>query len=136
MTARILLNTEKTRGHRPRLQFLFCCFALCLFSTVALAETRGQVMFGGVAVPGATVTVTQGGKTFTTITDPMGTYAFPDLPEGIWPIDIEMLGFAKLHGDTSTVLWELKMLPMEEIKAEVAHGTPAPATAPGPASVA
>jgi hypothetical protein len=90
-------------------------------------------------VPGATVTATQGEKKLVAITDPMGAYVFPDLPEGTWPLEIEMLGFAKLQGDTSTSVWELKMLPIEEIKAavplEVAHSEPA-APAPAPAAPA
>jgi hypothetical protein len=95
-------------------------------------------MIGGVPVPGATVTVTQGDKTFVTITDLMGTYSFPDLADGTWPVEIEMLGFAKLKGDTSTTSWELKMLPMEELHTEVAHNEPPPAptagSAPAPAA--
>ncbi|HYR87290.1 MAG TPA: TonB-dependent receptor [Terriglobia bacterium] len=96
-----------------------------------ITEYRGQVSFNGLPVPGATVTATQGEKKFTAITDPMGTYVFPDLPEGTWVIEIEMLGFVTLKGDTSTSIWELKMLPVEEIKAESAHNEPAaPASAP------
>ncbi len=103
------------------------------FSIAALAETHGQVVFAGVPVPGATVTVIQGDKKFVTITDSMGMYVFADLPNGTWPVDIEMLGFAKLHGDTSQSSWELRMLPLEEIKAEVAHNEPAtPAASPAP----
>src|SRR5215471_11508529 len=83
-------------------------------------------MFAGVPVPGATVTVTQGDKTFVTLTDEMGNYAFPDLTGGPLPIEIEMQGFAKLKGDTSTTMWELKMLTIEEIHAEVAHNEPPP----------
>src|ERR1051326_3789977 len=105
------------------LVFWLCSF----FSLSAFAETHGQVFFGGVPVPGATVTVTQGEKKFTAITDAMGMYIFPDLPDGTLAVEIEMRGFAKLKGDTSTSLWELKMLPMEEMKAEVAHVEPAPA---------
>ncbi|HEY2382763.1 MAG TPA: carboxypeptidase regulatory-like domain-containing protein [Terriglobia bacterium] len=86
-------------------------------------------MFGGVPVPGATVTVTQGDKTLVTVTDPMGAYSFPDLKEGPWPVEIEMLGFAKLKGDTATTAWELKMLSMAEIKADVVHNEPAPTAA-------
>ena len=96
-----------------------------------ITEYRGQVSFNGLPVPGATVTATQGEKKFTAITDPMGTYVFPDLPEGTWVIEIEMLGFVTLKGNTSTSIWELKMLPVEEIKAESAHNEPAaPASAP------
>src|SRR5690349_13400463 len=80
--------------------FKFAVWVLCLvflFPTLASAETRGQVVFGGVPVPGATVTATHGEKEFVTITDPMGMYVLPDLPEGTWSIEIEMLGFAKLQ---------------------------------------
>jgi hypothetical protein len=87
-------------------------------------------MFAGVPVPGATVTLTQGDKTFVTLTDEMGNYVFPDLTGGPFPIEIEMQGFAKLKGDTSTTMWELKMLTIEEIHAEVAHNEPPPAEEP------
>jgi hypothetical protein len=98
-----------------------------------LAEHHGQVTFAGVPVPGATVTATQGDKKFVAVTNEMGAYTFPDLPEGKWTIEVDMLGFAKLQGDTSTPAWELKMLPMEEMKAEVAHNEP---SAPPPAEAA
>src|SRR5207244_13192241 len=100
-----------------------------LYIFLFITEYRGQVVFNGVPVPGATVTATQGEKKFTAITDPMGAYVFPDLPEGTWAIEIEMQGFVPLKGDTSTSTWELKMLPVGEIKAESAHSYPAtPAT--------
>jgi hypothetical protein len=91
------------------------------------------VTFGGVPVPGATVTATQGDKNLVAITNEMGAYAFPDLPEGTWTIEVEMLGFATLKGDTSTAAWDLKMLPVEEMKAEVAHNEP---SAPAPEAAA
>jgi hypothetical protein len=114
-------------------KIIFCllCAVFCLLCSGPLfAEQHGQVIFAGVPIPGATVTLTQAGKALVTVTDQMGMYTFPDVPEGMWPIEIDMLGFAKLKGDTSTAAWELKMLPMEEIHAEVAHNDPAPAPAP------
>jgi hypothetical protein len=110
-------------------KFTLCllCFVFCLLcSFPVFAEKHGQLMFAGVPIPGATVSVTQGDKTFVTITDEMGTYSFPDLTDGPWPIEIEMQGFAKLKGDTGTTTWELKMLTIEEIHAEVAHNEPTP----------
>src|SRR2546426_4168112 len=104
---------------------------LCIL--LVITEYRGQVVFNGVPVPGATVTLTQGEKKFTAVTDPMGAYVFPDLPEGTWAIEIEMQGFVPLKGDSSTSTWELKMLPVEEIKAESAHTEPA---TPAPTPVA
>ena len=88
------------------------CSALCLLCVSSVrAEHHGQVTFAGVPVPGATVTATQGDKKFVVITNEMGAYAFPDLPEGAWTIEVDMLGFAKLKGDTATAAWDLKMLP-------------------------
>src|SRR5215475_8921848 len=105
---------------------LLCSVFCLLCSFPVFAEQHGQLMFAGVPVPGATVTVTQGDKTLVTLTDEMGTYAFPDVTGGPFPIEIEMQGFAKLKGDTSTTMWELKMLTIEEIHAEVAHNEPPP----------
>src|SRR5690349_2162926 len=39
---------------------------------LAASEHHGQVQFGGLPVPGATVTATQGDKQFTAITDSQG----------------------------------------------------------------
>jgi hypothetical protein len=112
---------------------------LCLlgsFSSAAATERHGQVTFGGVPIPGATVIATQSDKKFVAITDLMGAYSFPDLPDGMWTIEVEMLGFTTLKGDVNTAAWELKMLPLEEMKADVAHNdAPAPA-APAPAGTA
>src|SRR5215468_6918744 len=109
---------------------LLCSVFCLLCSFPAFAEQHGQLMFAGVPVPGATVTLTQGDKAFVTLTDEMGNYVFPDLTGGPFPIEIEMQGFAKLKGDTSTTMWELKMLTIEEIHAEVAHNEPPPPAEP------
>lgn len=103
-----------------------CCALLpvLILSTQGLfaaSERHGQVTFGGVPIPGATVTATQGDKKFVAITDLMGSYAFPDLPDGAWTIVVEMLGFATVRGEISTSAWELKMLPIDEMHAGVAH---------------
>jgi hypothetical protein len=52
--------------------------ALLTASSVAWAsEYRGIVTSGGLPVPGATVTVTQGGKKFVAVTDLQGFFRFP-----------------------------------------------------------
>jgi trimeric autotransporter adhesin len=91
---------------------------------LAASQEHGVVLFGGLPVPGATVTATQGDKNFTAVTDPQGAYSFPDLADGTWTIQVEMLGFATIkseiavpHGAVSAP-WELKMLPLEQIHAE------------------
>ncbi len=109
--------------------------ALCLCALLLpAAEQHGQVKFGGLPLPGATVTATQGDKTFTAITDLAGAYSFPDLAGGAWTLQVEMLGFETQKRDVAVsagapgVDWELKMLPLAEI-----HAVTAPPAAPPPA---
>ena len=62
---------------------ILCAFAaLCASIAAWASEYHGQVFFGGVPVPGATVTVTQGDKRFSTVTDRQGLYQFADLADG------------------------------------------------------
>ena len=75
--------------YRPFFLFLL---ALPLAST----EHHGQVKFGGLPLPGATVTATMGDKKLVAVTDPQGFYSFPDLADGTWTLDIEMLCFVSL----------------------------------------
>ena len=89
-----------------------------------------MVKFGGLAVPGATVTATQGDKKLVAITDPRGIYEFADLADGLWNLQVEMLCFATLKNEVAVAPhapspeWELKLLPLDEIKA--AAPLPAP----------
>src|SRR5580698_2913270 len=68
-------------------------------AVLAASEHHGQVTFGTLPVPGATVTITQGDKKFVAITDPKGAYAFPDLPDGTWNVRVEMLCFSTINSD-------------------------------------
>ena len=101
---------------------------------LAATEHRGQVTFGGLAVPGATITVTQGEKRSIAVTDAQGVYRFADLPDGTWAIRVEMLCFSPIDReivvkpDAPSAVWELKLLPMAEIQA--AAGPPVKATPP------
>jgi trimeric autotransporter adhesin len=97
-------------------------FALVSVCALRAAEYKGQVKFGGLPVPGATVTAVQGEHRVVSITDPNGNYVFPDLPDGIWNIQVEMLCFATIKQDVTLAAgapagdWELKLLPLDEIK--------------------
>jgi len=77
-------------------------------------------------VPGATVTVVQGGKTFTTVTDDQGAYSFPDLGDGAGKLKVEMLCFSPIEEAIMVVAgapagkWELKLLSIEQIRAQEA----------------
>jgi hypothetical protein len=104
---------------------LFCIPVLLLTSILAAAsEYRGQVIFSSLPVPGATVTATQGAARFTVVTDQQGIYSFPDLKDGTWTIEIQMLCFSTMKQDVliapnlPAAKWELKLLPLDEIKAQ------------------
>jgi len=100
--------------------------SLVIFGLAAAAEQHGRVQFGGLPVPGATITAAQGQKTFVAVTDQQGVYSFPDLPAGTWTMRVEMLCFSTITRDVtvgagadSIPEWELKLLPFDQIKAEV-----------------
>src|SRR5262245_58932721 len=110
---------------------------LVFYILLLLTEHHGQVLFNGVPVPGATVTASQGEKKFVAVTDQQGAYSFPELADGPFAVQVEMLGFSTVKQEVNapTAEFELKMLPIEEIHAEVVHETP-PEPAPTPAPVA
>jgi hypothetical protein len=98
-----------------------------------IMEHAGQVMFGGVPVPGATVTVTQGDKTYAVITDQQGAYSLPDLADAPFTVQVEMLGFSTIKQEVNApkAEFQLKMLPIEEMRAEIVKApAPQPAAAP------
>ncbi len=118
---------------------LLCAIACLLFCGVAkAAEHHGQVTFSGLPVPGATITITQSDKKFIAITDPQGFYSFPDVPDGKWALEIEMAGFATVQQEVvigpnmPAAVWELKMLPLDQIKAEIKQVVTSPNVTPAP----
>ena len=82
-------------------RFLRSLVAIGLVVNLVASEQHGQVTFSGLPVPGATVTATQGDKKITAVTDPQGAYSFPDLADGVWTMQVEMLGFSTLKGDVT-----------------------------------
>ena len=94
------------------------------------AEHHGQVKFGGLPLPGATVSTTQGDKKFLAITDQQGAYSFPSLPDGTWTIQVEMLCFFPMKQEVAVAPdvpgseWNMKLLPLDEIKAAAAPTAP------------
>ncbi|HLH17586.1 MAG TPA: carboxypeptidase regulatory-like domain-containing protein [Bryobacteraceae bacterium] len=133
-----------------RMYTRFGRFLAVLLAGAALyaSEHHGVVQSGGLPVPGATVTATQGDKKFVTTTDDQGTYSFANLPDGTWTITVEMLGFAKLSEEVGVAAmapsptWNLKLLSPAEVKSAVealkSPAAPAPATvsAQAPAAAA
>jgi hypothetical protein len=104
-------------------------FVLCAVVSIAKSRSaaasqyRGQVTFGGLPLPGATVTATQGAKRLIAITDQNGAYILTDIADGTWTIEVEKLCFSTLRRDVviaaSTVPanWELKLLSLDKISA-------------------
>jgi hypothetical protein len=115
-----------------RVLYLVCTLAALGFANVAAAsEYHGLVTFGGLPVPGATITVTQGTKKLTTVSEQGGIYNFPDLADGPWKIEIEMQCFSTIHAEisiapkTPAAKWELQLLPLDQI-AKLTTLPPAP----------
>jgi trimeric autotransporter adhesin len=103
----------------------------CLCVPAIAANYRGQVLFNGMPVPGAVVTVTREGASVSTVTDQGGTYSFPDLANGEWKVRIAMFGFVPTEGQVSIetpslTTWELKMLPLDRIQADLQSPVSAP----------
>lgn len=101
-----------------------CLLLLLATSGAAMAsEYHGLVVSGGLPVPGATVTVTQGAKKFVAVTDLQGFYSFPTLSDGPAGLDIEMTGYAELKQEVTITpkvamgQWELKLLSLDQIRA-------------------
>ena len=120
---------RRTRGFRVRLWV--CGLAMLLAAASAWAtEYHGQVFVQGVPVPGATVTVAQDGQHFSTVTDEQGVYAFPDLKDGEWKIEIRMRGFATLKSQVTVGpnlpqgKFELTMLGLEQMLEQAKVTTP------------
>lgn len=86
-------------------------------------EYYGQVTFGGVPVPGATVTATQGSKTVAVLTDERGLFRFADLADGAWKIEIKLEFFESLRADVTVAAngtpgaFELKALSLDDLTA-------------------
>lgn len=113
---------------RYSMAVLLAVFAV--FSLTA-AEQHGRVLFGGLPVPGATVTVSQGDKKVVAVTDETGGYFFPDLAEGTWSFQVEMQGFATVKKDVTVTATSAPAppAPPPATPATTPAGTP-PATPP------
>src|ERR1051325_6319529 len=122
----------------PYLTYLGRLIVACLaVAGLFASEHHGIVKSGGLPVPGATVIATMGDKKVATTTDDNGAYGFPNLEDGVWTLNIEMLGFAKVTREVAVApeapsgQWDLKLLSADAMKAAIAA-----ALAPPPAAAA
>jgi hypothetical protein len=121
-------------------------FLMVLFAASALmaAEYHGTVKPGTLVLPGATVTATQGDRTLVTGTDERGVFRFVELADGVWNIEVRMLGFEGMRREVGIAPgapapeWQLKFLPESALLAALEYTSPAPpeATHPSPAPAA
>src|SRR5882757_10130232 len=102
------------------------CVAMCLMALrpALAAEYHGRVTFGGLPVPGATITATQGSRKVVAVSDQQGSYSFADLADGAWTIQVEMQCFSTIEQtvtiapNVATGAWELKLLALDQIMAK------------------
>src|SRR5579884_2626773 len=110
---------------------LACLTAPGLFAS----EHHGVVQSGGLPVPGATVSAIQGDKRVVTTTDDQGVYSFPNLADGVWTIEVDMFGFAKLSREVGIApeapspTWQLQVQPLSALIAPAPGTTRTPTTA-------
>src|SRR6185369_1707660 len=99
-------------------------YFVALLALFAITGHQGQVRFGQVPVPGAVVVATQGKKTLRTVTDLVGGYAFPEITDGTWAIQIEKAGFETVRREviTDQGIWNLNMLKIEDLNGESTAG--------------
>ena len=108
---------------------LICAFLL--LEPLNAAEQHGVVKYGGLPLPGATVTATKDGKTVTTVSNPDGSYSLPDLAEGTWSVEVGMSLFQSAKQDVTLpsaqgVDWDMKLLSTEEIAKATVPAAPEP----------
>ncbi|MCL5745356.1 MAG: carboxypeptidase regulatory-like domain-containing protein, partial [Acidobacteria bacterium] len=109
-----------------------CAILFLIALQVLGSEQHGQVEFGGLPVPGATIRATRGEQHFVTVSDPQGRYSFADLADGAWTLAVEMPGFGPVRRQIDiapgapAAKWELKLLPLNEIHAATAAAVPSP----------
>src|SRR5437016_5370695 len=96
---------------------------------LAGGEHSGQVLVGGIPVPGATVTASAGDKKLLTVTDEQGMFKLPDATAGVWTLRVEMLGFEAVSREITVTAepqpseWTLMLRPFDDIT----RGIPRPA---------
>jgi trimeric autotransporter adhesin len=127
------LRLQSLLADRWHIYWCFRASMVACLSALSLSafEYHGQVRFGGLPVPGATVIATQDGtRKFIAITDQQGLYSFRDLISGTWTIEVEVAGFSPLRRDVTVnpnsppTEWDLTMLPLSEMEAMLKPVTP------------
>src|SRR5882762_2220154 len=99
----------------------YCALAFIMVFRLTASEHRGQVKFGGLPIPGATVTATQANERLNAITNDQGIYSFPSMSDGVWTIQVEMLCFVPIKREVvigpnaPNTEWDLRLLPVDKM---------------------
>ena len=86
-------HSDGTQAEHALLKPIPSCWLSLVTLCVSLQAQSGFVKSGNAAIPGATVTATQGEKQFVTTTDQDGHYALSQLGEGPCTVEVQMFGF-------------------------------------------
>ena len=119
-----------------RLALIAIFLVIAVHHVLAGGEHSGQVTFGGLPVPGATVTASAGDKKLVTVTDERGAFELADATAGTWTLHVEMLGFEALTREVTVTTepqpsaWVLTLKPFEEITRGLPPPPPPVATQP------
>ena len=109
---------------------------LCAAPLARASKYYGQISFGGLPIPGVTVTATQGEKSISVTSDEGGVFHFDDLPDGLWKIEVKMQCFETINADVTiapdmpAAKWELKLLPSDQLQALAKAPPPVPVAPP------
>jgi hypothetical protein len=109
---------------------------LCASRAAIASAYSGQVTFADSGVPGVTITATRNEKKFSVVSDEAGRFHFDGLADGQWTIEISLQCFATIREEvnvtptTAAGKWELKLLPLDELKALAKSVPQAPSTLP------
>jgi hypothetical protein len=118
-----------------------CAFAaLSMPAYAAAAQYYGRVTFSGAPVPGVSVTLTQGAKQLSTVTDAGGLFHFDGLADGPAQLKIQMPCFTTVKAEVAigdhlgdhapAATWKLTLLPLDKIIALSKLGPSAPSLPP------
>src|SRR5262245_63707978 len=136
-----IYSVSSNRGRPAQIMNSLCHNALvlaavCLVAISAVAsDHQGVVRTGEVPVPGASIQAVRGTKPIQALTDSEGRYLLPNLDDGTWTFQVQMLGFETIRRDVAISAdgpaeqWNLKMLPLPEIQTQTVTGFPPTATA-------
>src|SRR5580700_2033952 len=97
MSAKRMRRRVKRMSSVLRVTLIAVALTIDAHHVLAAPEYSGQVIFGGLPVPGATVTAVSGDKQLVTATDEEGVFKLADVSNGAWTIRVEMIGFTTLE---------------------------------------